>query len=392
MTFLLLITAGCGKAESEADAVPSTPTPAAEEAPQKTVADAKALIGECRFDEAYELLLTLAGDPEADALLECYIEFPDITMDFPEEDIGNELFEVKEYYLQNDASSGVLDSVLFNLSPYFDFEEEEIQDFWIYYEKGRISRFWAQINSLHSALTIDYEYSEDRKLLKTTLKRSSQGTNRPLTWQDVTEYDEEQRPIRVFSDNETVLYTYEGGLLREKQVQDNYHAYHYEYFYENGLLKSVKNNGMLDTSYEYDKNGRLLKVESKSNADESKTVVYETDENGKETRTERFGNGSIRKYDEKGNLTYYEGLTEGYGNLAYDENGRLISAEWSVNYTKKSVKFTYDEKGHMASATVTENSRTIVYTFTEYKAYYIPDANIRNALRKELYFGAKRVG
>lgn len=392
MTFLLLITAGCGKAESEADAVPSTPTPAAEEAPQKTVADAEALIGECRFDEAYELLLTLAGDPEADALLECYIEFPDITMEFPEEDIGNELFEVKEYYLQNDASSGVLDSVLFNLSPYFDFEEEEIQDFWIYYEKGRISRFWAQINSLHSALTIDYEYSEDGKLLKTTLKRSSQGTNRPLTWQDVTEYDEEQRPIRVFSDNETVLYTYEGGLLREKQVQDNYHAYHYEYFYENGLLKSVKNNGMLDTSYEYDENGRLLKVEIKSNAAESKTVVYETDENGKETRTERFGNGNLRKYDENGNLTYYEGLTEGYGNLAYDENGRLISAEWSVNYTKKTVEFTYDEKGHMASATVTKNGRTIVYTFTEYKAYYIPDANIRNALYKELYFGAKRVG
>ena len=220
MTFLLLITAGCGKTENEADAVPSTPTPAAEEAPQKTVADAEALIGECRFDEAYELLLELKDDPEADALLECYIEFPDITMDFPEEDIGNELFEVKEYYLQNDASSGVLDSVLFNLSPYFDFEEEEIQDFWIYYEKGRISRFWAQINSLHSALTIDYEYSEDGKLLKTTLKRSSQGTNRPLTWQDVTEYDEEQRPIRVFSDNETVLYTYEGGLFVKPKNRD----------------------------------------------------------------------------------------------------------------------------------------------------------------------------
>ena len=143
---------------------------------------------------------------------------------------------------------------------------------------------------------------------------------------------------------------------------------------------------------EYDENGRLLKVESKSNAAESKTVVYETNESGKETRTERFGNGSIRKYDEKGNLTYYEGLTEGYGNLTYDENGRLVSAEWSVNYTKKTVEFTYEEKGHMASATVTQNGRTVVYTFTEYKAYYIPDANIRNALYKKLYFGAKRVG
>ncbi len=383
----LIFAVGCGKKADSASEVSRNSDVVATE--QKTVAEALALIEECRFDEAYALLLTLENDKEAEKLLECYVEFPDITIDLPEEELDNELFEVRENYLQNDASSGVLDSVLFNLSPYF--EEEEIQDFLIYYEKGRISRFCAQINSLYSALTIDYEYSEDGKLLKTTLKRSSQGTNRPLTWQDVTEYDEEQRPISIFSDNQSVLYIYEGGLLREKQVQDNYHAYHYEYFYENGLLSAVNKNGKLDISYEYAEKGRLLSTQNKSNSAESKTVVYETDENGAESRTETLGNGSKRQYDQNGNLTYYEGPTEGYGSLEYDADGRLISAEWSVNYSKKKVEFCYDETGRMSEAALTQNDRKIKYTFTDYKAYYIPDANIRNALQKELYFGAKRV-
>ncbi len=387
LTFLLLITAGCGKAESEADAVPSTPTPAAEEAPQKTAADAEALIGECRFDEAYELLLTLAGDPEADALLECYIEFPNFTVNYPDDDKEEEIFEV---------AAGDKDSenyyIAFNLAPFTEDETDGLSNYRLDYdENGRIIRFSADIKADLDKVTIDYEYDEDGCLKKASLLQTADRNRAPKRSYSI-EVDADGRPTRVFNDTESYLYTYKDGLLSEMQMQDNYHAYHYEYFYENGLLKSVKNNGMLDTSYEYDENGRLLKVESKSNAAESKTVVYETDENGKETRTERFGNGNLRKYDEKGNLTYYEGLTEGYGNLTYDENGRLVSAEWSVNYTKKAVEFTYDEKGHMASATVTKNGRTIAYTFTEYKAYYIPDANIRNALYKELYFGAKRVG
>ena len=388
MTFLLLITAGCGKAQSEAEQAPSEPSVAAEEAPRKTVADAEALIRECRFDEAYELLLTLKEDPEAKSLLDCFIEFPSFTVDYPEEEKEDEYFGVTEAI---DDSVPPIYSLSFNLAPFTEDETDGLSNYRLDYdENGRIIRFSADINADLDKVTIDYEYSEDGGLKKASLLQTADRNRAPKRTYSI-EVDADGRPTRVFNDTESYLYTYKDGLLSEMQLQDSYHAYHYEYFYENGLLKTVNLNGKLDIGYEYDENGRLLKVESKSNAAESKTVVYETDENGKETRTERFGNGSIRKYDEKGNLTYYEGLTEGYGNLPYDENGRLISAEWSVNYTKQSVLFTYDENGHMASAAVTKNSRTVVYTFTEYKAYYIPDANIRNALRKELYFGAKRV-
>lgn len=381
------MTAGCGKAQSEAEQAPSEPSVAAEEAPRKTVADAEALIRECRFDEAYELLLTLKEDPEAESLLDCFIEFPSCTVDYPEEEKDDEYFKVVQG--NEDAENYY---IAFNLSPFTEDVAEGIRNYRIDYdENGRIIRFSADINADLDKVTVDYEYDEDGCLKKASLLQTADRNGAPKRSCSI-EVDADGRPTRVFNDTESYLYTYKDGLLSEMQMQDSYHAYHYEYFYENGLLKTVNINGTLDISYEYDEQGRVLSIENKSDAAESKTVVYETDENGKETRTERFGNGSIRKYDEKGNLTYYEGLTEGYGNLGYDENGRLVSAEWSVNYTKSSVNFTYDENGHMASAAVTKNGRTIAYTFTEYKAYYIPDENIRNALRKELYFGAKRVG
>ncbi len=390
LIFLILLVIGlsaCGeKQQTPADSENGSSN-VTETAPEKTAADAKALIEECRFDEAYELLLALKGDPDADKLLECFIEFPNFTIDYPEEEYVDDYFEVKG----SGEDTFPIVTLSFNLAPYTDDEADGIEDYYITYdEKGRISRFSANINANLNQVIFDYEYSKEGVLSKVTVLQTADYDRAPKN-NNTIELDQEGKPVRIFSDKETVLYTYKDGLLAEKQVQDNYHAYHYEYIYENGQIASVNKNGKLDISYEYDEKGRILSVQNKSDAAGSKRVVYETDENGTITRTETYGNGSIRKYDQNGSLTYYEGPTEGYGNLEYDEAGRLVCAEWSVNYEKKKVELSYDESGRIREAVVTKNDRSIKYIFTEFKAYYIPDANIREALEKELCFGAKRI-
>ncbi len=395
LALLLLLFTGCSE-KTEENLSETSSAEGAENTPvteplEITVPAAKALIEECRFDEAYEILLGLKGDPEADKLLECYVEYPNFTIDFPEEGKEDVYFEVKGYYDPTEepelppVEREAPPQLLFDFTDCeFDFGPNSFKYYHFTYDKkGRLEKI------VYANKEISYEYDENGLLeSRVFTEQRPMGGKYSYEFKETVLYDADGRPIHLFNNTQTILYTYKDGLLSEKQVQDSYHAYHYEYFYENGRLSTVNKNGKPHIKYEYDADGNLLSIENKSNSVESMKATYETDENGAQTRTETYGNGGIKKYDQKGNLIYYDSPTEGYGSLEYDEDGRLVFAEWSVNYEKKKVTFTYSDDGRCERAVLTRNGREITYIFTEYKAYYIPDAEIRAELLKTLSFGA----
>lgn len=391
LAFLLLLFTGCaGKTEEnlpETSSEDSAESTVVTEPVEITLDAAKTLISECRFDEAYEILLALKGDPEAYKLLECYVEYPNFTIDFPEEEKEDVYFEVKGYYDPEEepelppVEREAPPQLLFDFTNCeFDFGPNSFKYYHFTYDKkGRLE------NLVYKNKEINFEYDEDGLLLSRVFtEQRPMGGRYSYEFKETVLYDADGKPVHLFNNTQTVLFTYKDGLLSEKQVQDNYHAYFYQYFYENGRLITVNKNGKLDIKYEYDGDGNILSIENKSDSAESMKATYETDENGAVTRTETYGNGSIKKYDQKGNLIYYDSPTEGYGNLEYDEEGRLIFAEWSVNYEKKKAQLSYDETGRVEGAVVTKNGRSIKYIFTEYKAYYIPDAEIRAELLNTL--------
>ena len=173
------------------------------------------------------------------------------------------------------------------MSAHYVFYDGETVDYEYRYNDYGATVFYCYSSSNGDGCTIEYEYDQDKRLIRENQKDSSYITNTSYY------YDENgnlchkltDRHDDYFSYTETWDYTYDGDGNRISMVHlsNGLMESTHEYRYENGKiiqLKYITANFWWNIEYTYDKNGNLIKENYYDSHEISEITKYTYDKNG----------------------------------------------------------------------------------------------------------------
>jgi len=143
---------------------------------------------------------------------------------------------------------------------------------------------------------------------------------------------------------------------------------------------SDRSNGKREiVNYTYDKNGRLIKEDTKDEKNKVTSTEYTYNDKSlvvSEVYTDKAGKkyNYTHKYDDKGTLiesTCPENEYRATINPSYDENGRLAKESINVDGDSYSYEYEYNSYGNVAKQIYTASNEN-VETY-EYKIFYRPN-------------------
>ena len=216
-----------------------------------------------------------------------------------------------------------------------------------------------------------YEYDESGRLIKET---SDNGTKIEYT------YDDAGNMIRMYSEyisayQRTVIedereYSAEGRLISKHVKSTNYDA------------TSACGTSEWDEKYEYDENGRMVRMEQHATGEGNKVYKYTyTDENGSYI-LEGAGEKTTVTFDEKGLITAMSEIYKGKDRITqkeYDEHGKLTKVFVNGKLISECT-YTYDGDVVIKEdfTSVTTGRRCLTYEYDEYnnvKGYTVCSEN-----------------
>ena len=283
--------------------------------------DAKALIEEGKYEEAYAILTELGDYKDAKAMLANFYYIP-VSGTYTED---GETLMTEFFYTAENLPLRAVEKLGAEVAYTADYTYDDNFDLVkIVYGGGEPGEFV-------------YTYDDERRLIK---EEHSYGDGEFYSYEYT--YDEDGNCIS------SVFWYPDGGCTTD-------------YTYENGILlrtvETYEDGSVYTTDFFYDEAGKLVREELESTDGLSGTYTYSYDESGNMVEEhDVYSDGEsavyIYTYDEKGNK-----LT---ANVAYTDN-------FSYSY-----EYTYDENGNLTKLVYTDPDGVIQGWEREYKLVYIP--------------------
>ncbi len=364
------------------------------------VEQALALVNEGKCEEAYSLLYKNRDNAEAKAMLE------DFTVVHTNEtltsyEIYNAFIE-KTYNENGDIIKGIQKVMYQGMYYVYDFTYEYTYD-----EKGRVlSQSTYVEGSENPDEIVNYTYDDNGNLVleeKTNYSYNNETGELATTYSEYTacEYDENgnvtyseeyyieegKKEIIVYEEN---TYDENGNLIHEKwyNTEDNYYDTEYVYDKNGFLVKETEKRsyGVTVTEYTVNEKGYAVTTKTTFNYTEESSgavtisefeTVYEYDEEGRQLKVvNTYSNGTTTStenaYNEQGDIIKQTEIDiEGKVNdslfeYEYFENGEVRKETNILNrFGKSSMKSEYDEYGNVTREYTDEKSRTYEYTYNE---------------------------
>ena len=209
-------------------------------------------------------------------------------------------------------------------------------------EVDRWGNVLLQTNAMHH--TTRFEYNAFNQITRQELPAltifDKPGSNRLVNPVIQYAYDELGRAIAMLDANNHSVgkrYDAEGHVIQEIDARGNHRDKTWNLF---GQLNSSTNEKGWLTTYVYDKESRLIKIQTpttnqKYSYDEAGQLIMQTD---------GMNNSSRYWYDELGNQTIRQDPDSKYNYYAYDDEGHKIAEKDANN---RSQSWVYDENGRL---------------------------------------------
>jgi len=380
MCFTVLFTS-CSQNDDTPDETPSEGND-----PQQKYNSALALIGEGKYEEAYQLLKELGDYADAQKELKKFHYVPtkyiekEIYSDEPDQEYGYTItityneksLPVKVIQKENEGDEAIVE-VVFNdiglptkTTRTYDGDSQTVEYTYDGTLREPIKMVMTYSDSSDFMFTVDFTYDANGNLVK-----------------------------QITKSNDTILQTYEatydskGNLTTEIQTDSAGSQYTTEYVYDTNGNLTKKSENHYDrferiTEYVYDANGNLTKETRKQKDSNPPSIAsittfeYTYDANGNLTK-------EVETRTNEGETAFFEDqdITE----YTYDADGKLIKEKHSNSYGIDNTDYTYDNNGNLIKKIcISEDNDKEIYE-AEYKLVYIP-FDFSDEEIQELFFGS----
>lgn len=270
------------------------------------------------------------------------------------------------------------------LSSYYDYGYYATRDEHTYndlgYEVQEIYSYYSDYNGdiWEENSVTTYEYDKWGLMVKRVTTADGASYSEPLVTVETCEYDDNGLPIRRESQNiynhSVTEFTYNerGDLLRSVSSygEDNTYTMEYERDEEGRILcmRSIDSQGNVSYSYEYEYAGDLTVKEIYTSGDYRSVSTCIYDEQGnlirRENDTTDWDSFTEYAYDGEGRVVeyvYYDGADMFTSCYVYDEEGRMVREQHEGPDDSYTLEYAFDADGNPLSETYTGsdcNSRT----------------------------------